>query len=107
MAAADHREGRQYAPEHGGRRTERRGVNRRAVMGYGPLIIEFADVVTNGVVLALTGARDFYKAGWTEAQHFYWLKHIQYAGFQICAAFFFSSRHGYFLEPSAVWLNVD
>lgn len=48
-----------------------RGVNWRAVIGYGPLIIEFADVMTNGVVLALTGARDFYKASWTESQHFY------------------------------------
>ena len=55
----------------GGRRTETGGVNQRAVIGYGPLIIEFADVMTNGVVLALTGACDFYKASWTESQHFY------------------------------------
>lgn len=41
------------------------------MIGYGPLIIEFADVMTNGVVLALTGACDFYKASWTESQHFY------------------------------------
>lgn len=41
------------------------------MIGYGPLIIEFADVMTNGVVLALAGARDFYKASWTESQHFY------------------------------------
>lgn len=29
------------------------------MIGYGPLIIEFADVMTNGVVLALAGACDF------------------------------------------------
>lgn len=55
----------------GDRELRLRGVNWRAVIGYGPLIIEFADVMTNGVVLALTGARDFYKASWTESQHFY------------------------------------
>lgn len=58
----------------GGLRTETVvgwGVNWRAVIGYGPLIIEFADVMTNGVVLALTRTRDFYKASWTESQHFY------------------------------------
>lgn len=56
----------------GGWRTETEGgVNQRAVIGYGPLIIEFADVMTNGVVLALAGACDFYKASWTESQHFY------------------------------------
>lgn len=46
-------------------------MNWRAVIGYGPLIIEFADVMINGVVLALTSARDFYKASWTESRHFY------------------------------------
>lgn len=55
----------------GGRELRLRGVNWKAVIGYGPLIIEFADVMTNGVVLALSGARDFYKASWTEPQHFY------------------------------------
>lgn len=56
----------------GGQRSEPWGVaNWRAVIGYGPLIIEFADVMTNGVVLALAEAHDFYKASWTEPQHFY------------------------------------
>lgn len=56
----------------GGQRTEiKGGVNWRAVIGCGPLIIEFADVMTNGVVLAFIGACDFYKDSWTESQHFY------------------------------------
>lgn len=69
----DHWERLQYAPEHRGTENwdQGGGVNWRAVIGYGPLIIEFADVMTNGVVLAFIGACDFYKASWTESQHFY------------------------------------
>lgn len=39
-----------------------RGVKWRAAIGYGPLIIEFAGVMMNGVVLALNRAHGFYKA---------------------------------------------
>lgn len=68
----DHWERLQYAPEHRGTENwDQEGVNWRAMIGYGPLIIEFADIMTNGVVLAFSGARDFYKASWTESQHFY------------------------------------
>lgn len=34
------------------------GLNWRAVIGYGPLIIESADVMTNGFVLVLAEASD-------------------------------------------------
>lgn len=70
------------------------------MIGYGPLIIEFADVMTNGVVLALTGACDFYKASWTESQHFLLLNHIR--RFKICAVFFFSffPRFKRFSQPT-------
>lgn len=72
MFMVNHWEGLQYAPEHWGTETwdlggRGGGVNWRAVIGYGPLIIEFADIMTNGVVLALAGACDFYKASWTES----------------------------------------
>lgn len=41
------------------------------MIGHGPLIAEFADILTNGVVLVLTGACDFYTASWMESQQFF------------------------------------
>lgn len=77
------------------------GVNWRAVIGYGPLIIEFADAMTNGVVLALTGACDFYKASWTESQHF--CCYTTYAGLK--SVLFFQAIFSAHLQCGRSWIS--